>query len=500
MEMVGILIFCLVVLQWPNNVYSTVLDQPEKHESKSNQIKVQRDKDYMFKSMNFVTKSVTFTDDKPVDGRFIDLKLPVDKQPLDLQDFTWRRAKVQARKLMENFIKQEEGDSWKNIQKLRLKEGQKMLINAYNQEEGALKKMEEARKFIKKTRNLKEEDLKEIIRKNAGNKTVVLGSEEEIYAKENNGLLGAVMEAYNNHWNLRVSPDDFWFPIARHVASTIDKKSKSNKVRKFFVNFEGKKELTVLVPSPTIYGIDYSWLFDQFSKQLKKNINVPEYVNAIQSDFTTTTPELKVVSDINLMSSLQEYFEYTSELMCGIKGVEMIGTKEDWQKLQTKLEKLKQILSPIEDVLKLSKWFEGVKDVYVKLLETYDGSPDTKWWSNIFSHEKAWGSGMPPKFSGWVIHFLSGRKEVTSISSIFNGLSSVPMKFRMGEVEDTAALVAGMLGFTVYDGKETGNGIPSVKPFQGWALLLPEDSPFRFKKSKETKGKATENQTKELMN
>ena len=37
----------------------------------------------------------------------------------------------------------------------------------------------------------------------------------------------------------------------------------------------------------------------------------------------------------------------------------------------------------------------------------------------------------------------------------------------------------GMLGFKVHEGSKTMNGIPSVQPFQGWALLLPPDSPFR---------------------
>ena len=43
-------------------------------------------------------------------------------------------------------------------------------------------------------------------------------------------------------------------------------------------------------------------------------------------------------------------------------------------------------------------------------------------------------------------------------------------------VEDTAAVVAGMLGFTVHTDE---NNEVSVQPFQGWSLLLASDSPFR---------------------
>ena len=43
--------------------------------------------------------------------------------------------------------------------------------------------------------------------------------------------------------------------------------------------------------------------------------------------------------------------------------------------------------------------------------------------------------------------------------------------------KDTSALVVGMLGFTVHE--ESTSQAPSVRPFQGWCLLLPEESPFR---------------------
>ena len=43
-------------------------------------------------------------------------------------------------------------------------------------------------------------------------------------------------------------------------------------------------------------------------------------------------------------------------------------------------------------------------------------------------------------------------------------------------VQDTAALVVGMLGFTVY--RTLTSDEVTVQPFQGWSLMLADDSPF----------------------
>ena len=57
-----------------------------------------------------------------------------------------------------------------------------------------------------------------------------------------------------------------------------------------------------------------------------------------------------------------------------------------------------------------------------------------------------------------------------------SGLVSVPIHLKHPSgVTDTAAVVAGMLGFTVHKDE---NKEVSVQSFQGWSLLLASDSPF----------------------
>ena len=307
--------------------------------------------------------------------------------------------------------------------------------------------------------------------------TAALGSEENIYSLGNCGLFAAVLTAYNNHWNLRTSPDDWWFCVIRRVACAIDRNAKKESVRKMFVDHEGKKDIVVVVPDDNIYTVDYSWFFDQMVKEIQENVKVPEIVDGVTADFSTTTPVQKIVSQITLMYSLQEYFTYGMCVGCGIPAVEMLGTEDDWSRLTSKLKVLRTLLEPIENDLGLeSKWWDLVEKVFSKLLDTYQGKPDREWWGHVISYKQVYSSGFVVdgayEYGGWIIEFLENTERAVDIRNMTTGVVSVPLNLKdpLRGNSDKAILVAGMLGFTF-------NNF-TVQPFQGWTLLLSKDSPF----------------------
>ena len=63
----------------------------------------------------------------------------------------------------------------------------------------------------------------------------------------------------------------------------MDDNGEKNKVRDLFVSHEGKKEIFIDV-GPNLAGIDYNWLFSQFSSGIKANIKNPEYADIVQVD------------------------------------------------------------------------------------------------------------------------------------------------------------------------------------------------------------------------
>ena len=85
--------------------------------------------------------------------------------------------------------------------------------------------------------------------------------------------------------------------------------------------------------SPDIYGPDYQWLFDQIGEEIANNINTPEYIDAMEADFETSTVVHQLGSKIILMKSTENFLGDSVSLLCGIPAVEMKGDEDDWLKL-----------------------------------------------------------------------------------------------------------------------------------------------------------------------
>ena len=64
------------------------------------------------------------------------------------------------------------------------------------------------------------------------------------------------------------------------------------------------------MPVNNIYDVDYASFFEEMSKEISKNVKLPSFVDVISADFSSTTAVQRIVSQITLMSSLQEFFEY----------------------------------------------------------------------------------------------------------------------------------------------------------------------------------------------
>jgi len=313
-----------------------------------------------------------------------------------------------------------------------------------------------------------------------GTKTATLGAKGDVCFDKDKGFFSTVAKAYNNHWVLKTSPEDWWFCITQKVAKAIDKNAKKPEVRKFFVEHEGKKTLTVVV-GPSIYGVDYSWFFDQMANEIEKNINVPEYVNIMDTDFSESSSVQRIVNRVVLMASMQEYFEYGMMLGCGIPGVIMQGKEDDWKQLLLKLNKLEALLKPIEKHLELGGWWEGCAEVCTKLVQTYQGSPDQDWWSRILTKER-FGSGGQVALKGWFVSNFLGIAYADE-DDIKSGLVAVPMKITDGVTEEEAAVIAGIAGYKINKQEvpcnKSGGFYPSVEAVHTWALMMEPGAAFR---------------------
>jgi hypothetical protein len=384
-------------------------------------------------------------------------------------------------------------------------------------------------------------------------RTHAIGSgraDDQIYYPGDLGLFGCVFEAWKNHWILRTRPEDWWNPIARRVAKAVDDAAKgesgefgfprrgSEKVRELFVSHEGKQNIAIDLPAYTIYDADYNDLFSAFGSQIENRIKCPEYASCMQNDFASSGPEHKISSQINLMASMQEFFTFEMCLMgCGLRGLEMAGSVEDWDSLSIKLKKLRDILKPIQDATRLrDEWWDSVLDVYQNLAHTRknpNGDPAVaKFWINILMDTTGTkyvggGGSMPGEpvevaaYDGWLIRFLTGNDKIIAedlknggakyLRAKLSGWNEVPMKVSLTwckpPVVDESTLVAGIVGYKLHNGgtstkgssnrmisakhgssqqseegdDDTDNGdvVPSVEPHHMWAMLLAPSSPLR---------------------
>mmetsp|Transcript_41318 Transcript_41318/g.125029 ORF Transcript_41318/g.125029 Transcript_41318/m.125029 type:complete len:406 (-) Transcript_41318:1143-2360(-) len=348
----------------------------------------------------------------------------------------------------------------------------------------------------------------------AHGKTYAIGSsapDQKIYHERDLGLFECVYEAWKNHYNLRTTSEDWWFPVACKIAKAIDKAAKgedssAKKVRELFVNHEGKEKLCVDVDVFTIYEVDYDQFFSEMSSEITRRIKIPKYAEAMQNDFSTSSTTHRIGSQINLMASMQQFFSFEMGLCgCGIKGLEMLGEQKDWDALAEKLRLVKKQLEPIHDCLRWElpeEWWSHVERVFIRLAETYAASNSKQtakvadFWADIFLVGKGWkhgpsgiGGHAAEEYNGWLVRFLTGRKtilkeeffEESNVEKL-KGLNSVPMtitmKYLKPPIQDEAELSAGILGFEIHE-KDTFNGVPSFQPYHAWALKLAPNSKIR---------------------
>ncbi|KAK3356328.1 hypothetical protein B0T25DRAFT_578652 [Lasiosphaeria hispida] len=218
-----------------------------------------------------------------------------------------------------------------------------------------------------------------------------------------NGLVDAAIEAWNNHHHLALRPDDVWLAIISQLGFFIN--LHAEELRAFFVAHEGQKQLEV-----SQYGdpdtVDYASFASQMAGQIAKNVNDPELVPWIMPDFTTTTDTDRVAASVLLMGAMQKYFLYSfSCSTCGIPSVTLLGDRDDWAKLQARIERIPNLGG------EAIEFYSLLRPIARHMLLSFDEPTSDavlKFWRAIASWERPryQMSGGPSRhLSGWITAF-----------------------------------------------------------------------------------------------
>ena len=222
-------------------------------------------------------------------------------------------------------------------------------------------------------------------------------------------LLNGFYTAHCKHYPIRLKPDDIWLLIVQAFSNHLN--ANAEQLRKYFVNFEGKKNLLVQYDGINIKNISQKTLEDfsvQINRQMIEYLG-EEILQILTSDFTTTDYDSLIISKLSIMGAFQKYFDYTmGDTICGIPYIILEGTAEDFQKIKEKAEKL----SKYEFDWYISRIIPHIQ----KMIDAKNGKVDNDYFRNIIKRNEVkdnimWGctpeDAMISNINGWILDFFA---------------------------------------------------------------------------------------------
>ena len=261
----------------------------------------------------------------------------------------------------------------------------------------------------------------------------------------------------------------------------------SERLRNFFVDFDGKKELIVEYDLSSIEEVDRKVLenfSEQINEQMKKYLG-EKLINILTPNFSTSTYDSKIVCKISIMGAFKKYFDYSMFLCgCGIPYIILEGTAQDYKEIITKAQELKKY--------QFDWYINKIIPHIEKMVEAKEGKIDIDYFKNMIQKkeviEKEYGpSGMEEyevKYDyicGWFLNFFAylNKKnhrgeipkfqedslKVKEFNALANQMLVVPFKIK-DLVHDKEYLMKYKVGFVGCDQNEK----KEIIPIQGWLV------------------------------
>ena len=294
-----------------------------------------------------------------------------------------------------------------------------------------------------------------------------------------NSLLEAVHTSYDKHYPLTLSPDIIWQCVAQGFAIHVNKNAE--KLRHMFVTHREKKKLKVRRDDFVKGSSENDWekAFGAFSDEIRENIG-DDIHGLLTPDFSTTGPVEKAASQVVLMNTFKEYFNFEASSFCGIPSVTLEGSVEDWEKISEKTLSLSRF--------DFQQWTDAVKPILDEFVNASSGVVNKKFWQSLYKLTDMSGG---PCITGWIValfpyigsrledmrpnpYLLSWGRGAGPFSGITTksippGAVSTPFTWQYYKEELEMYFYAGFLG--VGQDKKT----LALKPLIGWAVVGKEE-------------------------
>ena len=306
---------------------------------------------------------------------------------------------------------------------------------------------------------------------------------------KNAPVLNGFYTAHINHYPIRIKPDDIWLLIVQAFSNHVN--ANSEKLRKYFINFDGKKELVVNYNDIAFIDQIKRKHLEDFSEQINEQMKEylgDEIFQILTPNFSTTTYDSSLICKISIMGAFKKYFDYKMRLKgCGISYIVLEGEAEDYKKIKSKAEKLSRY--------QFSWYINRIIPHLDKMIEAKEGKIDNDYFKNMIQKKEETeirigrsGGKYGVKVDyicGWFLNFfayLNKRKaekgeikkfiddslKVEDFKDLASQLLIVPFKIIEVKNNNKEYLMKYKVGFVGCDQNEYNE----VFPVQGWIVSL----------------------------
>jgi hypothetical protein len=309
-----------------------------------------------------------------------------------------------------------------------------------------------------------------------------------------NGFVWAVVHAYSHHHNLVLRPEDVWFTILSQLSFFVV--AHSEELRHLFVSHKDKKHLEI-ISNDTMETVDFGEMALEMTKLMEEHVVDPDLRSWIMPAFSTTTASDEAVAAILMMGSMQKYFKYQFTLRCGIPSVTLLGEREDWALMVTKLARLAQLG---DEPARFAQLLRPVLNNFVASFDNPEAPDVLSFWSKC-ADRRGGGSG-PTYLTGWISVFCfwshdgkllypeqilptcsQGFQEWETEFGLDQALSrridtekvplgyvSVPVTVNNFGHKFDSVMVGGMIGIQATSIPTGEAGLDSIQPVSGWFM------------------------------
>ena len=294
-----------------------------------------------------------------------------------------------------------------------------------------------------------------------------------------NHFIIALHLCFMHHLPLQLRPDDIWLIIAQGLAAHISHDENAEKLRKKFVDFDGKKKIVVRDDSLNINSNNNDWtpVLQQFSDGCRELTNT-KIVDLMTCNFSTTSTVTQVASQCVLFKALSKYISFHTRTCSGIPEIHLIGEVSDWIKIQSKVTEiaemdidldfwLKHLVPIVDNIVKTVQCLEENEN---ENASSFLDSKLISFWDSIYHYMSMSGGSFVSGWSNKLFPYKSDGKKNSRFGRLSPGdfpasYSRCAMKWEYFGQEIDCGMYGGMFGVA-----QQKNGSGCITPVTGYIV------------------------------